>query len=216
MLLASTPACPRRSDRGWSSCCTPWIPTPIRRCARNEDSSGCSARVRSSSRPKPLTRCSAHARCRASLKPCRTKAVPLCRSRGRPWPTACRATRGCVRRRTSTCRVPRADIRPAVETVRPLGYPAPEDPAWTEGLPEMHYTFTSEERCLACSPCLMCAPPRPWSGFHGGGSRPGRAARPGHPGQEIAPDDSGRQSPAAAARVARRVGDRAPVRSLLG
>jgi hypothetical protein len=41
--------------------------------------------------------------------------------------------------------VPRAQIRSAVETLRALGYPTPEDPAWTEGLPEMHYTFTSED-----------------------------------------------------------------------
>ena len=40
--------------------------------------------------------------------------------------------------------VPRADIRSAVETLRALGYPPPEDPMWTGGLPEMHYTFTSD------------------------------------------------------------------------
>jgi hypothetical protein len=40
--------------------------------------------------------------------------------------------------------VPRAHIRSAVETLRALGYPAPEDPAWTAGLPEMHYTLTGE------------------------------------------------------------------------
>jgi hypothetical protein len=37
--------------------------------------------------------------------------------------------------------VPRAQVRLAVETLCALGYPAPEDPAWTQGLPEMHYTF---------------------------------------------------------------------------
>jgi Uncharacterised nucleotidyltransferase len=37
--------------------------------------------------------------------------------------------------------VPRAQIRSAVEVLRALGYAAPEDPVWTDGLPEMHYTF---------------------------------------------------------------------------
>jgi hypothetical protein len=37
--------------------------------------------------------------------------------------------------------VPRAQIGAAVETLRALGYPAPEDPMWVENLPEMHYTF---------------------------------------------------------------------------
>jgi hypothetical protein len=37
--------------------------------------------------------------------------------------------------------VPRAQIRSAVGALRALGYPAPEDPVWTDGLPEMHYTF---------------------------------------------------------------------------
>jgi hypothetical protein len=37
--------------------------------------------------------------------------------------------------------VPRAQIHSAVEALRALGYPAPEDPVWTDGLPEMHYTF---------------------------------------------------------------------------
>ena len=39
--------------------------------------------------------------------------------------------------------VPRSQIRSAVEALRALGYPAPEDPDWTDGLPEMHYTFAS-------------------------------------------------------------------------
>jgi hypothetical protein len=29
----------------------------------------------------------------------------------------------------------------AVDTLRGLGYPQPEDPPWTDGLPEFHYTF---------------------------------------------------------------------------
>jgi hypothetical protein len=37
--------------------------------------------------------------------------------------------------------VPRAQIGAAVQALRALGYPAPEDPVWTKGLPEMHYTF---------------------------------------------------------------------------
>jgi Uncharacterised nucleotidyltransferase len=37
--------------------------------------------------------------------------------------------------------VPRAQIRSAVEALRALGYAAREDPVWTDGLPEMHYTF---------------------------------------------------------------------------
>jgi hypothetical protein len=37
--------------------------------------------------------------------------------------------------------VPRAQIRSPVEALRALGYAAPEDPVWTDGLPEMHYTF---------------------------------------------------------------------------
>jgi hypothetical protein len=37
--------------------------------------------------------------------------------------------------------VPQARIPGAVETLRGLGYAAPKDPIWTEGLPEMHYTF---------------------------------------------------------------------------
>ena len=41
--------------------------------------------------------------------------------------------------------VPRAQIRSAVETLRALGYPAPEDPAWTAGLPEMHYTLRGDD-----------------------------------------------------------------------
>lgn len=39
-----------------------------------------------------------------------------------------------------------AQIRSAVETLRALGYPTPEDPAWTAGLlPEMHYTFKGDD-----------------------------------------------------------------------
>jgi hypothetical protein len=38
--------------------------------------------------------------------------------------------------------VPRVRIRAAVETFRDLGYASPKDPIWTEGFPEMHYTFT--------------------------------------------------------------------------
>jgi Uncharacterised nucleotidyltransferase len=38
--------------------------------------------------------------------------------------------------------VPREQIDAAVETVRALGYPAPQDPAWTRGLPNLHYTFS--------------------------------------------------------------------------
>jgi hypothetical protein len=34
--------------------------------------------------------------------------------------------------------VPQAQIRSAVEVLRDLGYPAPEDPVSTDGLPEMH------------------------------------------------------------------------------
>jgi Uncharacterised nucleotidyltransferase len=37
--------------------------------------------------------------------------------------------------------VPRARIGSAVPSLRALGYLAPEDPVWTGGLPEMHYTF---------------------------------------------------------------------------
>jgi hypothetical protein len=37
--------------------------------------------------------------------------------------------------------VPRAQISAAVQALRALGYPAPADPVWTKGLPEMHYTF---------------------------------------------------------------------------
>jgi hypothetical protein len=37
--------------------------------------------------------------------------------------------------------VPRTQISVAVQTLRGLGYPAPEDPVWTKGLPEMHYMF---------------------------------------------------------------------------
>jgi hypothetical protein len=37
--------------------------------------------------------------------------------------------------------VSRARIRSAVEALCALGYPAPDDPVWTGGLPEMHYTF---------------------------------------------------------------------------
>jgi Uncharacterised nucleotidyltransferase len=37
--------------------------------------------------------------------------------------------------------VPRTRISAAVRALRALGYPAPEDPVWTMGLPEMHYTF---------------------------------------------------------------------------
>lgn len=37
--------------------------------------------------------------------------------------------------------VPRAHIGAAVETLRALGYAAPEDPVWIQGLPELHYTF---------------------------------------------------------------------------
>jgi Uncharacterised nucleotidyltransferase len=37
--------------------------------------------------------------------------------------------------------VPRAQIRSAVDALQALGYPAPQDPVWTDGLPEMHYTF---------------------------------------------------------------------------
>jgi Uncharacterised nucleotidyltransferase len=37
--------------------------------------------------------------------------------------------------------VPRSRIGEAVDVLRALGYPAPEDPPWTDGLPEMHYTF---------------------------------------------------------------------------
>jgi hypothetical protein len=37
--------------------------------------------------------------------------------------------------------VPRAQIRSAVEALRAAGYTAPEDPVWTDGLPEMHYTL---------------------------------------------------------------------------
>jgi Uncharacterised nucleotidyltransferase len=32
-------------------------------------------------------------------------------------------------------------ITEAVDVFRALGYPAPEDPPWTDGLPELHYTF---------------------------------------------------------------------------
>jgi hypothetical protein len=35
----------------------------------------------------------------------------------------------------------RAQIRSAVGALRALGYAAPEDPVWADGLPEMHYTF---------------------------------------------------------------------------
>ena len=37
--------------------------------------------------------------------------------------------------------VPRSQIRSAVEALRGLGYTAPQDPVWADGLPEMHYTF---------------------------------------------------------------------------
>ena len=37
--------------------------------------------------------------------------------------------------------VPRTEIGAAVQALRALGYPAPGDPVWTKGLPEMHYTF---------------------------------------------------------------------------
>jgi hypothetical protein len=35
--------------------------------------------------------------------------------------------------------VPRTQIGVAVQALRALEYPAPEDPVWTQGLPEMHY-----------------------------------------------------------------------------
>jgi hypothetical protein len=41
--------------------------------------------------------------------------------------------------------VPREQIRSAVEALYAPGYPAPQDPVWTDGLPEMHYTFGSGE-----------------------------------------------------------------------
>jgi hypothetical protein len=44
--------------------------------------------------------------------------------------------------------VPRAHLRSAVDTLRALGYPAPEDPAWTAGLPEMHYTLRGEDTAV--------------------------------------------------------------------
>jgi hypothetical protein len=37
--------------------------------------------------------------------------------------------------------VPRTQIGAAVQALRALRYPAPEDPVWTKGLPEMHYMF---------------------------------------------------------------------------
>jgi hypothetical protein len=37
--------------------------------------------------------------------------------------------------------VPLGRFGPAVETLRALGYPPPRDPPWTDGLPELHYTF---------------------------------------------------------------------------
>jgi Uncharacterised nucleotidyltransferase len=39
--------------------------------------------------------------------------------------------------------VPPAQVGEAVEVLRALGYAAPEDPPWTGGLPELHYTFES-------------------------------------------------------------------------
>jgi hypothetical protein len=37
--------------------------------------------------------------------------------------------------------VARTQMDEAVHTLRAIGYPAPEDPVWANGLPEMHYTF---------------------------------------------------------------------------
>jgi hypothetical protein len=44
--------------------------------------------------------------------------------------------------------VPRAQVGAAVETLRGLGYPPPEDPVWVDGLPEMHYTFMRADGVL--------------------------------------------------------------------
>jgi hypothetical protein len=41
--------------------------------------------------------------------------------------------------------VPRRQIGAAVEALRALGYPAPTDPAWNEGLPLLHYTFVTSD-----------------------------------------------------------------------
>ena len=43
---------------------------------------------------------------------------------------------------------PRTQIGAAVQALRALGYPAPEDPVWTKGLPEMHYTFVRGDPTL--------------------------------------------------------------------
>ncbi len=66
--------------------------------------------------------------------------------------------------------VPRAQIRSAVEALRALGYPAPEDPVWTDGPPgdalhvrgssdaaaprvELHWRVHASERSLSASSC---------------------------------------------------------------
>jgi hypothetical protein len=41
--------------------------------------------------------------------------------------------------------VRRADIGRAAAALQSLGYPPPKDPRWTEGLPELHYTFAGTD-----------------------------------------------------------------------
>ncbi len=44
--------------------------------------------------------------------------------------------------------VSRDQLDAAVTALRTLGYPAPEDPAWTDSLPELHYTFPAGDAGL--------------------------------------------------------------------
>lgn len=41
--------------------------------------------------------------------------------------------------------VPRERVGAALGALAAIGYPAPEDPVWTDGLPEMHYTLRGDD-----------------------------------------------------------------------
>ena len=45
--------------------------------------------------------------------------------------------------------VPRAQILEAVGTLMELGYPAPDDAPWTDGLPELHYRLEGDDAAMA-------------------------------------------------------------------